>query len=269
MLLRAVRSNTRRFLPLVVVVAAVMPAAVTAGSSRTAGTLTMSVPLALNHGYENPSGDCPPPADECVPRRMFGPFAGLGEVDGRYEVKADFGAPACAEPDARVLGHPLRLVVAGKGELRLLVADAPCVALSEVVNEAQTFSVTGGTGSYAGAYGSGTLTPILGALGVNGRYGRMTVTGTLEVPGLEFDLTKPVLTGATNKTVKARKGAKSARVSFRVTAQDDRDGAVPVSCSPRSGFAFPVGKTRVDCATSDASANIVKASFTVTVKRRR
>ena len=71
------------------------------------------------------------------------------------------------------------------------------------------------------------------------RYGTETWTGTLEVPGLEFDVTRPTLTGATSKKVKAKKGAKSARVVFRVTAQDDRDGALPVSCAPRSGKRLP------------------------------
>src|SRR5262249_51632293 len=99
-------------------------------------------------------------------------------------------------------------------------------------------------------------------------HGTETWAGTLTAPGVEFDLTPPTLTGATNKTVKAKKGSKSARVAFRVTAQDDRDGALPVSCSSRSGFAFPIGKTRVACRASDKSANTTKASFTVTVKRR-
>ena len=65
-----------------------------------------------------------------------------------------------------------------------------------------------------------------------------TWTGTLTVPGLEFDLTRPTLAGATNKTVRARKGAKSARVAFRVTAQDDRDGTLRVACTRRSRKPF-------------------------------
>ena len=137
-----------------------------------------------------------------------------------------------------------------------------------VPNATQSFTVTGGTGAYAGASGSGTLARSL-SQGNIPRYGTETWTGTLEVPGLEFDVTRPTLTGATSKKVKAKKGARSARVAFRVTAQDDRDGAVPVSCAPRSGYAFPVGRTRVSCSASDSSANTAKASFTVTVQRRR
>jgi hypothetical protein len=161
-------------------------------------------------------------------------------------------------------------MVARKGEIDVATPDTPCVPILVAEWQIRPFTVTGGTGIYAGASGSGTLTPSLGSLTSQGRTGTETWTGTLMVPGLEFDLTAPTLTGATNKTVKAQKGAKSARVTFRVTAQDDRDGgALPVSCSPRSGSAFRIGKTRVTCHASDTSANSVKASFTVTVKRRR
>ena len=198
-----------------------------------------------------------------------GIIPGLGQVDGRYDAAGDFGAPACAGDEARLLASPIRLRVAGKGEVQVAVAAGPCVALSDLVNEAQTFTVTGGTGSYAGASGSGTLVRSLGALGVNGRFGTETWTGTLAVPGLEFDLTRPMITGAISKTVKARKGAKSARVAFHLTAQDDRDGVLPVACDTRSGSAFRIGRTRVTCEASDTSANSATASFTVTVKRRR
>jgi HYR domain len=58
-------------------------------------------------------------------------------------------------------------------------------------------------------------------------------------------------------------------VTFKVTATDDVDGAVPVSCQPRSGRRFPLGKPIVRCAATDSSGNTATAGFTVTVKRRR
>jgi hypothetical protein len=91
----------------------------------------------------------------------------------------------------------------------------------------------------------------------------------LSVAGLDFDLTRPILTGAVNKTVRAKRGAKSARVVFKVTAHDDRDGAVPVACSPRPGTLLRVGTTRVSCSAMATSANTTTASFTVTVRARR
>jgi hypothetical protein len=181
----------------------------------------------------------------------------------------DGGGPACAGDAARLLAYLIRVPVAGKGEIHVAVAESPCVPLSDLVNQAQTFTVTGGTGSYAGASGSGTLARSLSELTANGRFGTETWTGTIEVPGLEFDVPRPTLTGATSKTVKARKGARSARVAFRVTAQDDRDGVLPVACDTRSGSALRIGRTRVTCHASDSSANTATASFTVTVQRRR
>jgi hypothetical protein len=255
--------NAKRLLLLVALVAAAMPAALTAGSKTMAGTLSMNATLALTHGAEGPFGDIScQQADECAGRHVSGPFRGLGRVDGRY----DYPMNSCGGGEARPLRYPIRLTVAGKGEIQVAVAEGPCVPF--VPNSAQSFTVTGGTGSYAGASGSGTIVASL-SMGNPPRYGTETWTGTFEVPGLEFDVTRPTLTGASNKTVKARKGAKSARVAFRVTAQDDRDGALPVTCSPRSGYAFPIGRNRVTCYASDSSANEAQASFTVTVQRRR
>ena len=104
---------------------------------------------------------------------------------------------------------------------------------------------------------------------IGGGFGSETWTGTLEVPGLTFDLTPPTLSGAKARTVRVPKKAKTARVTFKVTATDDVDRSVPVSCQPKSGSRFKVGRTRVRCETTDTSANTAKAAFTVTVKRRR
>jgi hypothetical protein len=99
--------------------------------------------------------------------------------------------------------------------------------------------------------------------------GRDTWKGTLVVPGLEFDLSPPTLSGAANKVVRAPRKAKAARVSFTVSARDDVDCSVPVTCKPRSGSRFKVGKTRVTCSATDTSGNAASATFTVTVKPRR
>ena len=103
----------------------------------------------------------------------------------------------------------------------------------------------------------------------SGSSGTDTWTGTLNVPGLEFDLTPPMLNGAVNKTVRARRGSKRARVTYRVTASDAVDGSVPVSCQPRSGSRFKIGRTFVTCSATDTSANATEGRFRVTVKHRR
>jgi hypothetical protein len=85
-------------------------------------------------------------------------------------------------------------------------------------------------------------------------------------PGL---LSLPKLSGAVAKTVRAAKGAKSARVTFEVTATAGDGGDIPVSCLPRSGSRFPLGETMVHCEATDARGSTATADFTVTVKRRR
>jgi hypothetical protein len=99
--------------------------------------------------------------------------------------------------------------------------------------------------------------------------GTETWTGTLVVPGFEFDVTPPTLSGARSKIVRAPNLAKRVRVTYKVTAGDAVDGQVAVTCQPRSGTRFPIGRTVVACEASDTSANIRRAKFVITVKRRQ
>ena len=81
-----------------------------------------------------------------------------------------------------------------------------------------------------------------------------------DADGPRAPLTAPrQLSGAVAKTVRAAKGAKSARVAFKVTATDNEGGDVPVSCWPRSGSRFPLGKTMVLCAATDSTGNTATA----------
>jgi hypothetical protein len=101
---------------------------------------------------------------------------------------------------------------------------------------------------------------------VSGGVGSERWTGTIVVPGLEFDVTPPRRSGATSKIVRAPKGARRVRVTYRVTASDNADGQLPVICQPRSGSRFPVGRTVVRCSATDTSANTGNASFRITVR---
>ena len=130
------------------------------------------------------------------------------------------------------------------------------------------FTVTGGTGIYAGASGSGTFSHRARVLEDGKIHGVEGWTGTLGVPGLDFDTSRPTIRGATNKLVKVNRPARRARVSYTVTASDAVDGRVPVNCNPRSGSFFRLGATGVRCSATDTSANAATARFTVTVKRR-
>lgn len=45
--------------------------------------------------------------------------------------------------------------------------------------------------------------------------------------------------------------------------------SVAARCTPRSGAAFRVGRTRVTCTATDSSANTATAAFTVVVRKTR
>ena len=124
----------------------------------------------------------------------------------------------------KILGYTTSFRVAGKGEIHFAVADAPdCLASEIALAATQSFTVTGGTGIYAGVSGSGRIERAATFLG-GGSAGTDTWIGTLVVPGLEFDVTPPTLSGATSKTVRAPKNAKRVRVTYNVTASDALDG---------------------------------------------
>ena len=244
--------------------------AVATASSRAVGTLDIDAALRLTSTL----GACPAGAsgNTCATRTISGQFPGLGAADATYTWVADIGPPSCSDPvSGKALAYGIRLAIVGKGEIELTTsAGSDCVGQEAVRTQTQAFTITGGTGIYAGASGSGTLAHVLGApTDSGGRSGTQTWTGTLAVPGLEFDTTPPTIMGATNKTVRAKKGRKRARVVFRVTAQDDRDATVAVACTPKSGSRFKIGRRRVTCRSTDSSGNTASAAFTVRVKRSR
>ena len=86
------------------------------------------------------------------------------------------------------------------------------------------------------------------------------------MPGLEFDVTAPVIEGATSMTVTAPQTAKGTNVHYAVTATDAVDGPVAVTCAPKPGTFFSRGKTPVTCSALDSSGNAGRAEFTVTVE---
>ncbi len=254
-------------LTMVAFVAAGSAAAVTASPQAATGTLNLNAELKL---VSNLGGCSPPPGvDECAARTGEGRVPGLGTVTEAYAFLVNVGPPSCAAGFGRARSTSVRHVVATKGEIHFALADGGCVEQESIRTQTQTFTITGGTGVYEGASGSGTVERVLGAPTPTGRHGRETWRGTLVVPGLEFDLTPPTVTGAVAKTVRAPRRAKRARVSFSVTAQDTVDGTVAVSCTRRSRSWFRLGRTRVTCSATDSSANTRTVRFTITVRPRR
>jgi hypothetical protein len=205
----------------------------------------------------------------CPGRAATGVVPGLGRVTESYSFLADTTPSSCPAGSVKILGYPVRWVVAGKGELHFAVDErSECIGSDAGFTVDQSFTITGGTGSYAGASGSGTADRTLSQTD-RGAAGRETWTGTLTVPGLEFDLARPAISGARAKTARLPRAAKRVRVTYAVTAQDAADGTVPVTCKPASGSRFKAGRTTVRCSATDTSGNTATAAFPVTVKARR
>ena len=262
-------------LGLTLVIAATVVAPAASERWAAAGSLDFGQSFALISASAPCPADVPPNTTECRALTVQAPSArGLGWIsESTYTMPLGQGPPTCPAGLGKPLATTGRLAVAGKGEIAFALSEgARCVDSEEAWEEPQEFTITGGTGPFGPAFGGGAL--VRDEDEFEGGYYE-TWTGTLTVPGLR--LTLPRLSGASAKTVRAAKGAKSARVTFDVTATDNELADVSASCFPRSGSRFPVGRTSVLCAATDSSGNwvtdfggnVATAVFTVTVKPRR
>lgn len=254
------------------VTALVLALGLAAGASsaptRPSGTLQLNVTFTQNWRINRDY--CPPgtPAvADCLRSVGRRAVAGLGRAAVTYDklLPGD-------DRDCFMVQHNKAVIeVAGKGSLQLSRPGRVCANRPPPREDGPfTFSIADGSGRYAGATGSLVYRGIVPTGDETCRCGtaRDTWTGTLTVPGLDFDTTPPVLTGAVSKSVRAPKGARRVRVRFTVTAKDAVDGPVPVACKPRSGSQFKLGRTRVTCSASDSSSNTRAARFTITVRPR-
>jgi len=237
----------------------------TSSAALAAGALNLQGALQLISDPIECPPEAPPGVAECRARTGKGLLPGLGRATEVYTWYYRLGPPACPAGFGIPLATTGRLIVEGKGEIGFALADGvACREQDPIRLEPQSFTITGGTGPYDGASGSGTL-----ERNVSGTRGTETWTGTLVVPGLEFDVTPPTLSGAKSKTVRTSSREKRVRVTYKVTASDAVDGRVRVGCHPRSGARFPIGRTSVICAATDSSGNTSGARFVVRVKRGR
>jgi hypothetical protein len=242
-------------------------AGVSAAPARPSGTLQVNASIVQEWSMTA----CPPgspPAVECLRTVGEGLVAGLGRVRVTYEKVIRRDDPSCF-----ILHHNTAVIeVAGKGTLQVSRTGRDCGAGPPPRQDGPfEFTVAGGSGTYAGASGTlvyrGSVTMRVGPCCTGTARDRWT--GTLTVPGLEFDTTPPALEGAVSKTVRASRRATRVRVRYAVNASDAVDGGVPVACRPRSGSFFAVGRTTVTCSATDSSGNTAQRRFTVTVLRTR
>jgi HYR domain len=203
--------------------------------------------------------------DRVLPDQRHGRGAG---ARGRLRAVSELRRGSRLELRTLAFQHAV-LTVRGKGEIDLSVRppNGCVVPTTGVLNASLVFTVTGGSGIYAGASGQGVL-ETRGGPGTTGR-NTDTLGGSLSVPGLVFDGTPPVLSGAVSKTVVAPRGASAVRVTYKVKAQDPGNGSVAVTCKPRSGSSFRLGRTRVACSATDSSGNTATTRFTITIRRHR
>lgn len=204
---------------------------------------------------------------DCFQFVDYSAIPGLGYVTDRHVLAIDWSDPSCTT----VSVTPVVLSVRGKGEIDATLDVAPpCDGLPVA------YTITGGTGPFAGASGSGTFTPMfVGDAGslyndiIDMYWYSDEWIGTLDLPEYTPDTVPPVIKGATPRTVRVRRGVHRVVVRYHVRAYDAVEGRVPVTCMPRSGSVFKLGRTKVTCSASDSSANISTAHFTITVKRGR
>jgi hypothetical protein len=230
------------------------------------GTLSFDAQLAGTY----PLKPCPagtPSRIKCFARTAGGVIPGLGGVNESFDYIVESEPPGCDIAAVRLPATTAVLTVPGKGEIDLRIGGTPCLFRSNSLEAQETFTIAGGSGIYAGASGGGTYTDESGGPPKWGA--KDTWAGKLVVPGLDFDLTPPVLNGANNRTTRLPKGMRRVRVAYSITAQDAVDSALPVTCRPRSASLFRIGRTRVRCSATDTSGNETTAAFVVIVKRSR
>jgi HYR domain len=159
--------------------------------------------------------------------------------------------PADGTPAVLTIEAPSE-ITASPGQLTFAACDTPqTVAFSAPAStEPGTYEVT----VNASDDGGGTWTESPGA-----------VTVTVEAP--PPDTTPPTITLPSPVPITAQAtSAAGAVVTFSVSAFDNVDGTVPVSCAPASGSMFPVGDTSVGCTASDDAGNSARNTFTVSVQ---
>ena len=168
----------------VAALALTLTTAVSGAPTRASGTLQLKASFAVKW---TAAFSCPPglPAtNSCYAYVGDAVVPGLGHVTERYTKTFDGNRDA---PCVRPLPNPVVEVV-GKGELEVTRLGPECMGIPPARFSFDT-TITGGSGTYAGASGSVSVdSHVTGIPGIEGTAVDVW-TGTLTVPGLEFDVT--------------------------------------------------------------------------------
>jgi len=154
---------------------------------------------------------------------------------------------------APVVTTPANVVV-GNDAANVTYANATAI---DLVDGSINASCTPASGT---KFALGTTRVTCTATDAAGNTGQNTFTVEVQ------DVTKPIVTVPADPTVEAT-GPNGATVTYdAVTANDDVDGNLDVTCSKASGTVFPLGTTKVTCTATDAAGNTGDSFFTVTVQ---
>jgi hypothetical protein len=179
-------------------------------------------------------------------------------------------------------------VIANNNDLNgIEISNADTVTLNNVtvINNGTSILFAGlGSGVNVNGTGSTVVNVNGGMLSNNESYGLSVFNGSISVhsnptcngnryPGpdpsgcyniLPLDTTPPTLNLPANITVVATSPS-GAVVSYSATATDDKDGSLPVNCTPTSGYTFPINATTVTCTATDNAGNSANGNFMVIV----
>jgi hypothetical protein len=140
----------------------------------------------------------------------------------------------------------------------LVVEDAATIRGSFVRFDVSAVSQNGGAVPVTCDHDSGDLFPFgLTHVACSATDAFGTTQGSFQV--LVADLTVPVL------TLPADFASPTPVVEYTVSAEDNLDGPVPVSCNYPSGSVFPTGRVEVICVAYDSQFNPAVGVFFVTV----
>jgi hypothetical protein len=156
----------------------------------------------------------------------------------------------------RYKSHPTN-----RGTLQMYVDDVPLGTTLDQRASTATFSTKDFGVVRFGSFGDHVVRLVV--------IGKNAASTLYNLTADRFDLipdkTAPTFTAPASQTLEATSPA-GAPATFAATANDDKDGPVPVTFSPVSGSTFPLGTTTVTATAADFAGNTTTKTFTVTVR---